>query len=177
MARPVEWTEEKKAAAQDLLCTLIATSTKGLRTICEEEPDLPSYSLIKNWLRDDAEFVARYARAREDQAHLLAAQVVEIADEKIDTKEADASRISLEQRRQRIDARKWAAAKLNPKAYGDKLELGGGLTVSVPDDQLESRLALLLGKAGIALPARGEGTPEGEAEAVRALPGFRASEA
>lgn len=63
-------------------------------------------------LRDDEAFAHQYARAREAQAHVYAADIVDISDD-------DA--LAPDDRRVRIDARKWAASKLAPKKYGDKI--------------------------------------------------------
>ena len=187
--RPVEWTPERKAIAQEKICILIATATVGLRTICDNNDDLPSYRTVMNWKNEDPEFLHRYTRAREEQAHFLAAQIVEIADEKLDgsgfanadedddgTNHAAALRVLLEQRKQKIDARKWAAAKLNPKVYGDRLNLDADVNIKLTDEQVEARLAYLAGKAGILGVAGGEGAPEEPPEVVLALPVDRPSE-
>ena len=58
----------------------------------------------------DEVFAQRYARARQEQAHALAMDVVRIADEETDPHRA----------RVRCDARKWVAARIDPKNYGDK---------------------------------------------------------
>ncbi len=165
MGRHPEWTPEKKAEAQAYICQQIALG-RSLVSICKE-PNMPHYSTTMEWRAEDVEFADKYARAREDQADYHAEEIVDIADTETDPNIA----------RVRIDARKWKASKLKPKVYGEKLDLGGDLTMRVTDEQLESRLALLIGKAGAVGAARGEGTPEGEAEAIQPLPGFRASEA
>ncbi len=58
---------------------------------------------------------ARYARARGEQADFYADEIITIADTEPDAAIA----------RVRIDARKWAASKLRPKVYGDKVQHGG----------------------------------------------------
>lgn len=170
------YSAEARKIIYDRVCSEIAKA-KSLRTICEENQGdgFPGLRTLMTWLNEDAAFQQQYARAREEQADYLAQEIVEIADAPVaewdvdvgDEKQrnlaAAASRAEMERRRQQIEARKWVAAKLKPKAYGDKLTLDGDLNVKLPDDQLETRLAHLLGKAGVALPARGEGTPEGEA--------------
>jgi hypothetical protein len=50
-------------------------------------------------------------RAREERADLVADEIITIADTETDPQKA----------RNRIDARKWWAARVNPKKYGDKL--------------------------------------------------------
>lgn len=133
------------------ICDEIALGRKII-DICAAD-DMPGRTTVYQWLGTNEEFANMYARAREQRAELYAEEIVEIADTENDSAKA----------RNRIDARKWAAAKLNQKVYGDKVTVDGNLKTQVDDSQLESRLAFLLGKAGIAASARGEGTSEGEA--------------
>lgn len=67
-----------------------------------------------------------YVRAREDQADTLADQIVAIADEQAEVIKEDGSAFDpdVQRDRLRVEARKWVAAKLKPKKYGEKLELG-----------------------------------------------------
>lgn len=162
---PKEFSPEERETIQDIICCGIAHG-KALKTILETEPRMPTRETIYVWLRDDAAFSDKYARAREAQADYYADEVAQIADTEEDPNRA----------RVRIDARKWAAAKLKPKVYGDKLDITGDLNVKLPDEQVESRLAHLLGKAGIAGLAGGEGTPEAAAKILRHVPGDGASE-
>lgn len=96
------------------------------------------------------EFASSYARARDEQAHALAEQALEIADgsdaitqlyEDAIEAEDDALTESgskmrhpiiaalranlLNRDRMRMDARKWLTSKIAPRYYGDKLELAG----------------------------------------------------
>lgn len=75
------------------------------------DPDMPKERTIYDWLRAHEDFARLYAHAREDQAHMCAAQIVEIVDVEEDPVRA----------RVRMDARKWYASKLNAKHYGDKI--------------------------------------------------------
>lgn len=119
------------------ICGLIA-SGKSLRKILKSV-GMPLERTVYNWLRDIPEFAGQYAQAREAQADTYADAIVEIADTEKDAAKA----------RNRIDARKWAAGKLRPKVYGDKVSLDhSGSIQTVPDEQLDARLAILLGKAG-----------------------------
>lgn len=118
----------------DTICSRLAEG-ESLRKICQDD-DMPGRQTVLSWLDDDryAEFRAKYARAREAQADHLAAEIVEIADTpqvgvKTVTKESGIETTEgdmVEHRKLRILARQWYAAKLAPKKYGDKLELGGG---------------------------------------------------
>ena len=104
------------------ICSLIAVSNKGLHTIINKNKDLPSYSTIMSWLSDDTkkEFLDMYTRARGDQADLLADEMLEIADY---NGKDNANKIN--RHKLMIDTRKFIAAKLKPRKYGDKIELSG----------------------------------------------------
>lgn len=176
---------EEREAAIEKLCHLIATGTEGIRQICAANPDLPSAACFMNWLKDDAEFVERYTRAREEQADGIAGEIIRIADEPLNgqgfvdangedvdvSDHAQALRLDLERRKQMIESRKWVAAKLKPGVYGEKMQLNADVTVNVPDAQLDARLAFLLGKAGIATASGREGAPEGTAQVLQHVPG------
>lgn len=130
------------------VCKRVATG-RSLNSVCDD-PDMPSKNSFWRWVNEYTWLRDRYARAREERAEFLAEEIIDISDTETDAAKA----------RNRIDARKWAASKLDPKRYGDKLTLDGDLNVKMPDDQLESRIAFLLGKAGVAVPAGGKGSPE-----------------
>lgn len=91
-----------------------------------------------------------YTRAREERADLIADEVLSIADAPLDVPAADDDsdnpadkskfRKALEQRRQMIDARKWAAAKLNPKVYSDRTNLDHSGSVKMTHERAISEL-------------------------------------
>lgn len=89
---------------------------------------MPNKATVYRWLGSNEPFRDLYARAREDQADTLADEIVNIADNPvvgIKTKTGkDGVEITegdmIEHRRLQVDARKWVAAKLKPKKYGDK---------------------------------------------------------
>lgn len=135
MARPVEWTPERKVEAQAYICQQIALG-RSLVKICEEA-DMPSYWTVMQWRSGDAEFSQNYARAREDQADFYAEEIIDIADEE---KDANLARV-------RIDARKWKAGKLKPKVYGEKLNIEQDLTVKISPEQRRAKIEQLMSKA------------------------------
>lgn len=102
---------------------------------------MPSQRAVFNWLGKNEAFVQKYARAREVQADVYVQEVIDIADTpKLGVKRVDKpSGVEItegdmvEHRRLQIDARKWAAARLSPKKYGDKvgLEHSGGQSLTV----------------------------------------------
>jgi hypothetical protein len=89
------------------MCELIGGGL-SLKEVCEL-PGMPGRTTAYK-LHDD--FANMYARGREERADLIADEVITIADTDPDPARA----------RVRIDARKWWAAKVNPKKYADKAQ-------------------------------------------------------
>jgi hypothetical protein len=129
---------------------------KALRQICKD-PALPARDTVAEWVRQDyLGFSARYARARELQADALVDDILGIVDE---------HDVDPNDKRVRMEARKWVAGKIMPKVYGDKIEIDATVKMKdMPDDRVDARLAQLLGAAGIAGIDGGEGTPETQTE-------------
>lgn len=123
----------------ELAATICARLVEGesLRSVCRDEA-MPSLTAVFTWLAKHSEFADQYARAREEQAETLAAEIIDIADEectmvradkhnaKADTEDGlvevvfDSTAVA--RNRLRVDARKWVAAKLKPKVYGEKIQ-------------------------------------------------------
>lgn len=94
---------------------------ENLGRICAD-PSMPTISTVMQWLfaERQRDFVAKYNRAREAQAELWAEEIVEIADGAQD-------RDTLAIAKLRTDIRRWAAAHLLPRRYGDKMEVSGDI--------------------------------------------------
>lgn len=117
---------------------------ESLRSICRSE-GMPTKANVFRWIANIPEFADQYARAREAQADSLADDIVDIADDgrndwiEANDPENAGYRVNgenIQRSKLRVDARKWAASKLKPKAYGDKLDLnhGGAVTVNIAGD-------------------------------------------
>lgn len=124
----------------DEICTRIAEG-EPLSKICTDT-DMPAYRTVLGWRVSggvDGEFSHLYAHAREDAADFLADEIRVLA-KRVERGELDpnAGRVS-------IDALKWSASKLKPRAYGDRLELAGQVAAVPLVDQAPDWL-----KAGIA---------------------------
>ncbi|WP_395707572.1 terminase small subunit protein [Casimicrobium huifangae] len=123
MGRPSDYTEDMAIE----ICARLA-SGESLVRMCKAD-DMPSVSTVYRWIQAHEEFRDNYTRAREDQADTLADEILDIANTpvvgvktktnekgEVETTEGD----MIEHRRLQVDARKWIAAKLKPKKYGDK---------------------------------------------------------
>lgn len=126
--RPSDYTEELAIK----ICTEIASTTLGLKSLCKLHEDFPSHATIFTWLAQKKDFLDLYTRAKEMQAENIADEMLEIADDgsndlmtvvkgdatyEMENKEVT-SRSKL-----RIETRKWISAKLLPKKYGDKSQV------------------------------------------------------
>ena len=133
--RPTDYSLELAA----LICERIGQG-ESLKFICTTE-GMPSQASVYLWLTKHTQFSEMYTRAREDQADTLADEIIDIADDgsRDYIKQEDGRTVAdhdhISRARLRVDARKWIAAKLKPKKYGDKLALAGDasspLTVTV----------------------------------------------
>lgn len=120
MARPSDYTDEIAAA----ICERLSEG-ESLNRICKD-PHMPSAGTVFRWLQKHDMFRENYVRAKEEAAELMAEEILDIADEPpAMTAEGKIDAASVQHQRLRIDTRKWIAAKLKPKKYGDKLELAG----------------------------------------------------
>jgi hypothetical protein len=126
MAKTGRPLEELNQETANIICELIATSSKGLARLCAEYPELPDETTIYRWRLKHESFRQQYAEAKRNQAELLAQEIIDIADDKtrdVIIDEDGNEKLNTEfvaRSRLRVDARKWVASKLLPKVYGDK---------------------------------------------------------
>jgi hypothetical protein len=122
--RPTDYNED----IVDEICIRISTGEPLVR-ICRED-GMPHLATVYRWLSRYPEFSEMYAKAKDQAADTLAEEIQDLADqfpmEKTD-KEGNTSFDSayIQWMRLRVDARKWVAAKLKPRKYGDRVELAG----------------------------------------------------
>lgn len=100
-----------------------------LMRICEDD-DMPPMSTVQRWLRENRDGIRlKYASARAEQADYFADEIIAIADDARNDwmdKQTRAGVIRVvdhehvQRSKLRIDARKWAAEKQNPRRYGQR---------------------------------------------------------
>ena len=158
---------EEIAAHKATICERIANG-ESLRQILDTD-GMPASSTVFVWLSEDSGFSEQYARAREAQADAVFDDILAIADDArndwMERKDAENANLgwrengeAIRRSQLRIEARKWMAGKLKPKKYGERLDINhSGHIDSMSEEQVNARLADLLGKAGIDLPALAPG--------------------
>lgn len=99
----------------------------SLRSILRRD-DMPNQNTFFEWIDKDEEKAKQYVRATEKRADSIFEDILLIADETskdtIITDKGEAPNSEWMQRsRLRVDARKWMLGKMQPKKYGDKLDV------------------------------------------------------
>lgn len=142
--RPSKYTNK----LADKICQMIAQG-QSVRSICAKK-DMISMQTFFRWLRENDKFREQYARACEERSYMHAEDIIEIADnatndymEKLEGDGYIFNSENVQRSRLRIDTRKWLMSKLNPKVYGDKLDMttnGNDIGVSLSASQAEQLL-------------------------------------
>lgn len=104
---------------------------KSLRSICAQE-GMPSKRTVMYWLRTRPEFKDAYRTAQQERAECWIEEIIEIADDssadfvKDEEGNQRVDHDHIQRSRLRVDTRKWIAAKMMPRLYGDKIDLTHG---------------------------------------------------
>jgi hypothetical protein len=127
-----------QAIAQYICAELV--KGRSLRSVCTD-PGMPSAECVVGWeLRDHEGFREQYVRAREAQAVVHADEIIEILDMKPTqivitrpdgTTELKDDPANVNWLKNRADGRKWIAARMRPKVYGDKIDVTGDLRLDI----------------------------------------------
>jgi hypothetical protein len=118
--RPTEYTKE----IGETICGRLVED-ENLRSICAE-PGMPDVATVSSWISNSGEFRDMYALAREFQAHCIADEAIELADE-VSTEWVEKvrangrvvrgpNRKNLPRYRLRTEVRHWVAEQLLARA-------------------------------------------------------------
>jgi hypothetical protein len=119
----------------DAICLAIA-SGESLRSICRWY-GMPNISAVMRWIARNEHFETQYYLAREAQAELLADDTVDLSDapepsqkyyqgkpvfDEAGNPVMEITNAAIQHRKLQVDARKWKAARMNTKRWGDKVQ-------------------------------------------------------
>jgi hypothetical protein len=123
---------------------------KSLSTALKSD-GMPSYRSALMMLQTNLEFRTMYEKAIESRADRLAEEILELADEAIPANLDGPSKSAwVQQKRLQVDTRKWVAAKLKPKVYGDRIDVSVTDTrISVSDALKEAKQRVLTDESNI----------------------------
>lgn len=118
MGRPSKYTPQ----IADAICSRMALG-ETVRDICKDAT-MPDERTVRRWAIMREDFRPLYAQAREEQADALADEALERARSSRENYGAD---------RLAVDTLKWAASKMKPRTYSDKLQVenSGDQTIRV----------------------------------------------
>jgi signal recognition particle subunit SEC65 len=110
-----------------VICHEIATTPKGLEYICANNPDFPNPKTIFAWRLEKDDFCKLYTRAKQMQIEAFVNDIIEISDDSSQDVMKDEKGFEkpnheyMQRSRMRVDSRKWLAAKLMPRLYGERI--------------------------------------------------------
>lgn len=143
--RPTSFSEE----TADAICERLVDGV-SLRKICLSD-DMPNVSTVFRWLAVHKDFRDQYARAREAQADTLADEILDIADDGSNDYMGDDDKYNgdaVQRSKLRVDSRKWLAAKMLPKKYGDATTVkhadADGEKIALDDVAIATRAAAMI---------------------------------
>lgn len=126
----------------DLICERLACG-ESLRKICGDD-NLPDRVTVIRWLTKNSDFATKYAHAREIQSHVWVDDMHEMAQSIPErnpvTGAIDAA--SVTHIRNQVATMQWLAMKLNPKRYGDKINMSH---IAQREDPLASLIKRIYG--------------------------------
>ncbi len=123
------WTAASRQRAIEQALERVAAG-ESLRSVSRDE-QMPPLTTLNLWL-NSGEHVEQYTRAREERADAIFEEMFDIADDSSSDMVANEDGIErlnsehVQRSKLRIDTRKWALSKMQPKKYGDKLDLNHG---------------------------------------------------
>ena len=106
---------------------------ESVRTICKDD-HMPAISTMMKILNTNPDRSAQYARAMQMRADAMFEEILDIADDGTNDfmlRNADdptsvvLNGEHIQRSRLRVDSRKWALGRMNPKKYGEKTFIGG----------------------------------------------------
>ena len=133
-ARAAVARDSRMRKIQAEICRRVSLGESMLTVLTAGDRTLPRYETALGWLTDYPDFAQAYTAAQRARGDVLFEETLSIAD---DAKNDWMARYDpnnpgwvangehIQRSKLRVDTRKWAAAKLNPARYGDKIAVEG----------------------------------------------------
>jgi hypothetical protein len=137
LGRPSSYTEQMA----NYICIRLAEG-ESLNKMCRDE-NMPDKATVFRWLASNADFCDRYARARELQAETQFDELIDIVDQPpelsyVTDKNGELVEVKFDSTyvawmKLRVDTRKWTAARMAPKKYGENKQAEEAIDPTVID--------------------------------------------
>lgn len=138
-----QYTQEELDKRFEEVCARLEMG-ESLRKIFVSDNRPMSNTTFFKLLREDEDKNERYRYAREIQAEDMFEEMLEIADEaNLDATIDSKGRVQIDgeavqRSKLKVDTRKWVLSKLQPKKYGDKLDIdakvSGDIVIQMPSE-------------------------------------------
>lgn len=152
------YSDKQKTNLLNAICKRISEG-EALRNILKDK-SMPDSNTFYKWIKEDEDKNEQYARACEERQDLIFEEMFDIADDGTNDwmeKKKQGEVIGWElngehvqRSKVRIDMRKWALSKMNPKKYGDKLQTdvtSKGERITLSPEEREAEIERLIKKA------------------------------
>ena len=144
IGRPSLYTEE----LANEICVRLGLG-ESLRKICLDD-GMPSLASVMSWLTKKPDFLEQYTRAREIQAETQFDELIDIVDQPpelshITNNKGELVEVKFDSSyvawmKLRVDTRKWTAARMAPKKYGEHKQAEEQTDPTVIDVSVKSML-------------------------------------
>jgi len=121
------YTEKQKIELTNIICEQMSLG-RSLRSVLRDK-GTPHDTTFYKWINEDSGKLVQYVCACEKRADSIFEDMIDIAD----SQEGDIIKLEdgrevtnhdvIQRAKLRVDTRKWILSKMQPKKYGDKLEL------------------------------------------------------
>jgi hypothetical protein len=152
--RPTDYTEE----LADSICERLAAG-ESMRSVSRDK-GMPASCTMFRWLRIHPVFREQYEKAKVESADALVEEIMDIADDGtndwMENLDHNGEKVGtgwklngehIQRSRLRVDARKWAASKLKPKKYGEKIQQEVTIKTKIEDMSDEELDAFIASKS------------------------------
>lgn len=138
------YNEKKRIELINTICEEMAKG-RSLRSVLRDE-GMPDRTTFFKWIEGNEERINQYVGAREARAASIFEDILNIADSQegdIITLEDGKEIINhdvIQRARLRVDTRKWMLGKMQPKKYGEKLDLSSSDGTMTPKTEIITTL-------------------------------------
>lgn len=146
MARPYKTNSKKTPETVERFLDMIKNG-RSCAQACKQ-PDMPSSKTIQNWVDSDPVFARKYEEAKEERGNYYGELVAEVSLAGLQGKYKDSAML-----RAAIDGLKWSAARMAPKAFGDRMHVEHGAQHSYLDALKIVQERVEVGDGSIELPS------------------------
>lgn len=147
-SKPRDVYERLDRLGLDWLCDQLIDG-RSVRSVAREL-DASAVAILK-WIDREPGRMRQYQLARQAQADAIVDDLIDLADERVPVgPDGRMDSAAVNDKRLRIDTRKWIASKFRPGLYGDRVAVEATANLAeLPPDQIMTKVVDLLGKYGL----------------------------